>query len=282
MDLPYKKQKCYTYMSDKEKDCFDKLVAHYSPFLSNSKSENATNIRLTLHDFDHHCNNIFVYISKVIVSDIWSDSRQLLLSRELYILNLAVLFHDISLHTVQSCDRKMHARLSAEWVAKEYKDASTAFSDSCAMTESEVDALCAVIRAHSDEEGENGKELQNANLRDYPTQGGDYIRARLLAGILRLADELDITEMRIGDRRFERQLKDASEEYLQACNLFQTTTDPEIRNNAEQEMKRLCSSVESYKHWRKLHCFEEVLRDNTAIVLKVKMAKPRDGFGKWR
>lgn len=43
--------------------------------------------------------------------------------------------------------------------------------------------------------------------------------------------------------------------------------DIEIRNNAEQEMRRLKPSVESYRHWKKLHYFEEVSRSNTTIVV---------------
>ena len=267
MDERYKKLECYTYMPEKERICFDKLVEHYSHFLGEGKTENATATRFTLHDFEHHCYDLFKYISEVILSKVSYGSGGLN-SRELYILNLAVLFHDISLHLVEGCDRQKHARQSSEWVQDEYENQNTTFSDVCELAETEVYALCAIIMAHSDEK--NGDEkigLENLELRDYPAKEG-VIRVKLVAGILRLADELDISTLRIGDRRFEGQLKKLSEEYEQANNQYCTAVDVEIRNNAEQEMRRLKPSAESYKHWKKLHYFEEVSRSNTAIIIK--------------
>ena len=66
MDDSYKSFECYTHMSDNDKGCFNKLVEYYSPFLGNGKTENATSTRFTLHDFEHHCVDLFKYISEVI------------------------------------------------------------------------------------------------------------------------------------------------------------------------------------------------------------------------
>lgn len=276
MDDSYKSFECYTHMSDNDKGCFDKLVEYYSPFLGNGKTENATSTRFTLHDFEHHCVDLFKYISEVILSKAaYGESG--LSKRELYILNLSVLFHDISLHLVDDCERSKHAQQSAEWLRKEHRDTKTAFADQCGLTETEVDALCAIISAHSDEKDADGMTgVYNPELEDhYPARHGD-IRAQLLAGILRLADELDITTLRVGDQRFETELKEKAEEYAKACSRYQTTTDSDIKKNIEKEMERLKSKAESYKHWEKLHYFDEISRDNTCIVLKVRKRKIKD------
>ena len=252
---------------EEDKICFDKLVMHYSPFLGKGKTENATETRFTLHDFEHHCYDLFKHISEVILSEA-AYERKGLNKREFYILNLSVLFHDISLHTVNNCERQRHAKQSANWIREEYENPSTTFSDVSELVETEVDALCAIIEAHSDEKNGDGKTgIENLALKDYPSKQKP-IRTKLLAGILRLADELDISVLRIGDRRFEHQLKKMSEEYDKACNQFQTAIDDEIKRIAEQEMERLKSSAESYKHWKKLHYFEDVCRNNTTIILK--------------
>lgn len=272
MDDSYKAFECYKHMSDHDKECFDKLVGHYSPFLGNGKTENATSTRFTLHDFEHHCFDLFKYISEVILSKA-AYGENGLGARELYILNLSVLFHDISLHLVDDCERSKHAQQSAEWLRKEHENRSTAFSDLCGLSEPEVDALCAIISAHSDEKDADGQTgIYNPELEDYPSRQGN-IRAQLLAGILRLADELDITTLRIGDLRFETELKEKAEEYIQACSRYQTATDFDIKKSVEKEIERLKPKADSYKHWEKLHYFEEICRENTCIVLKVRKRK---------
>lgn len=276
MDDSYKSFECYTHMSDNDKGCFNKLVEYYSPFLGNGKTENATSTRFTLHDFEHHCVDLFKYISEVILSKA-AYGENGLSKRELYILNLSVLFHDVSLHLVDDCERDKHAQQSAEWLRKEHRDTRTAFADYCGLTEPEVDALCVIISAHSDEKNADGPTgIYNPELEErYPTRYGD-IRVQLLAGILRLADELDITTLRVGDQRFETELKEKAEEYAKARSKYQTTTDFDIKKSIENEMERLKSKAESYKHWEKLHYFEEISRDNTCIVLKVRKRKIKD------
>lgn len=272
MDDGYKEFECYKHMSDHDKDCFDKLTMHYSGFLGNGKTENATSTRFTLHDFEHHCFDIYKYISEVILSKA-AYGENGLSKRELYILNLSVLFHDISLHLVDDCERGKHARQSADWLRREHGNRGSTFSDLCDLADTEVDALCAVISAHSDEKDADGKTgIYNQELIDYPSKQKE-IRTQLLAGILRLTDELDITTMRIGDLRFETELRQKAEEFAHACSKYQTATDSEIRKNAEKEMERLRPKAESYRHWDKLHYFEEVRCANTSIVLKVRKRK---------
>ena len=139
MDENYKQLECYIYMSENDKKCFDKLVEYYSPFLGNGKTVNVTAIHFTLHDFEHHCYDLFKHISEVVLSEMAYEKKGLS-SRELYILNLSVLFHDISLHLVNDCEREKHASQSAKWLRAEYENASTAFSDACDLVETEVDA----------------------------------------------------------------------------------------------------------------------------------------------
>ncbi len=265
MNDGYKSFACYKNMRSAEQCCFDKIVEHYAGCLGGGKTTNATGLRLTLHDFEHHCYDLYKYVSEVLLSNTAYLETVGLGSRELYILNLAILFHDISLHLVNGCRRESHAEESAKWVFDEYNDTRSAFADACDMTSEEVRALCVIIEAHSD--GEKGQGIFNPELTDYTAKFGK-IRTRILAGILRLVDELDVSELRIGDRRFEEQLKNQDYEYQQAQFKYETTTDSLIRSSLEQEMERLAPQAQSYTHWKRLHYFLDVERYNTCIILK--------------
>lgn len=265
MNDEYKDFACYKSMRRAEQQRFDKIVKHYAGFLGGGRTTNATGLRLTLHDFEHHCYDLYKYVSEVLLSDAAYLRKTGLGKRELYILNLAILFHDISLHLVNGCRRESHAEESAKWVLDEYSDTRSTFADVCDMTPEEVRALCVIIEAHSD--GEKGQGIFNPELTDYTAKSGK-IRTRILAGILRLVDELDVSELRIGDRRFEAQLEKQAHEYEQAKFQYNTTPDDSMRPSLEQEMERLEPYAQSYTHWKRLHYFLDVERNNTCIVLK--------------
>lgn len=267
MNDGYKDFDCYKKMHSSEKQKFDKIVEHYAGCLGGGSTTNATGLRLTLHDFEHHCYDLYKYVSEVLLSDTAYLDNVGLGKRELYILNLAILFHDISLHQVNGCRRETHAKESAKWVLDEYGDTKSAFADICDMTPEETRALSVIIGAHSD--GEEGQGIHSPDLRDYNAKSGK-IRSGILAGILRMADELDVSELRIGDRRFEEQLKNQDYEYRQAKIKHETTSssDYDMRSSIEHEIERLEPQAKSYRHWKKLHYFLDVERNNTCIVLK--------------
>ena len=97
------------------------MVEEYGEKLSTRVvTENAV---YTLHDFDHHCFDIYRIISNVLLDEklAYKSEDYGLSSRELLILNVAVLFHDIGMSHVLGASRKNHAKKSAEYFQNEYE-----------------------------------------------------------------------------------------------------------------------------------------------------------------
>lgn len=264
VEQEYKEQKCYCRMRDEYKEKFDEMVNDYAGILNNNSAENRTSIVFTLHDFNHHCFNIMKIISEVILSDTAYESTGLT-GRELYILNLAVLFHDISMHADIDCMRKKHAIQSAEWIKKEYENSKSIFRKKSGLFRDEVKALSAIVKAHSDCEEKSA--IYNEDLKVYSAKHGE-IRANLLAGILRVADELDVTELRTGASEIEEQLREKYEEYQNACHL-KTATDIGVEHSAQYEMGNLKKFAESYEHWERLYAFSNIQRRADQVVLRL-------------
>jgi hypothetical protein len=218
------------------KEGFFDLVKYYGDMLDRGNRINDT--LYTLHDFSHHCVNIFKILNDILLSDA-AFSADGLTSEELFVLNTSVLFHDISMAKNIHFDRNAHSEQSALFVLEEYKNPSSLMLKW--MTPQQIDAVRIIIKSHSDikvnEEKVNA--LDDPELvNDMP--GHTRIRARLLAGLLRLADELDVTNSRIGnDLSYYNQL--------------------EKSNNAENE---------SIKHWKTLMCFKDIKikNDNVSVI----------------
>lgn len=229
----YKDCLCIKKMRDSDKATFDMLVNTYGEILNKGNSKKP--ILYTLHDFDHHCINIFHIISTIILDKTYLGDQNGITDDELFILNLSVLFHDISMATDIHCDRKKHSLQSAEFVQEESLRTNTALARAI-DSPNIIYALAQIIQAHSDvkdgfDNPNNG--IMNPDLKELmPVQTGE-IRAKLLAGILRLGDELDVTNNRMGDSSFAKQLSE---------------DDPE--------------EAESKRHWNKLNYFCTHSRDD--------------------
>lgn len=229
----YQQTACYLNLDETQKKSLDRLVDHYGEILNQGCP--IGNTLFTSHDFNTHCCDIYKIISKIIFCDNVTISK-----KELYILDLAVLFHDISMSIKLDWNRKCHSKESAEYVKKEYKNTSSLLHSESTktLTVNDVNALQHIITAHSDikdgsvSDDKNG--VGNPNLSsDMP--GG--INGKLLAAILRLADELDITTDRLGSLVYAEQLSDNDE-----------------------------SQAESKKHWKCLHYFSDVINDSEDLT----------------
>ena len=217
----------------------------------------------TPHDINH-CLNIYKCISKIILKDTKSyDKNYGLTNRELFILDLAVLFHDIGMSAVINPDRKHHSKASAEYIDKEYSDNRSCLKRTD-LQPLEKKALMAIVKAHSDikddpsitsdKNGLNAPDLKST----YEDIQSKNIRVMLLAGILRLADELDVTNARLGNSIIEMQLKELEEEY-------------NIHKN-DEKYKEICAGyLESKKHWDKLHLFEMISLDLDTGKIELKV-----------
>jgi len=217
-------------------DCFERFEAiapHYAQDLDKGNAINKT--LWTLHDFSHHCCNIYKVISNILLKNSF-NSKNALTEEELFVLNVSVLFHDMSMSREMNFDRNSHSRVSADYLESEYKPNSMLERN---LTINQKDAAKLIIAAHSDIKDKNGtiieKTLENKKLTN-EMSGSDYnIRAKLLAGLLRLADELDVTNNRVGeDTHFYNQLPDDNP---------------------------------SKNHWRSLMCFNQIRQNNDILSI---------------
>lgn len=206
----YKSLNFYKKLDNQDKTRFDSLVLEYGVKLNNGNL--IKRLGYTLHNFDKHCYNIYRLLGNYIVNvDKLNNSERFLLS-------VAVLFHDISMAEKIDFTRKNHSNESSDYIKAEYNKDGVLKTQGH-LSENDVKNLCNIVSAHS---GENKLDC----LNDYDEGGHEEVRTKLLASILRLSDELDVTSNRIGHDYQYKQLK-----------------------NGE------VSEKESYHHWKKLKYF---------------------------
>ncbi|MGX8795684.1 HD domain-containing protein [Fusibacter sp. JL298sf-3] len=206
----YKNLNFYKKLDTQDKSKFDRLVQEYGVKLNNGNLIKRTGY--TLHNFDKHCYNIYRVLGNYVVN------VEKLNKSELFLLSVAVLFHDVSMAEKIDFTRENHSNESSDYIQAEY-DKDAVLKTQGHLTENDVQILCKIVSAHS---GENKLDL----LNDYDEGGHEEVRTKLLASILRLSDELDVTSNRLGHEHQYKQLE---------------------KGNASER--------ESYHHWKKLKYF---------------------------
>lgn len=111
----YKEHYCYKKMEKGNQDNLDTLVEHYGKILNQGPKQGIT--VYTSHNFDRHCSDLYRIISMYLLQQQGIDQ---LSQEELYLLNISVLLHDISMceggyvnGAVTLFDRKIHSLQSA-------------------------------------------------------------------------------------------------------------------------------------------------------------------------
>ncbi|OUQ22674.1 hypothetical protein B5E77_16470 [Lachnoclostridium sp. An131] len=242
-------------------EAFIKLVECYGQELNGGRIIIEDSV-YTLHDFDHHCIEIYKIISDVLLDPKRAYSSPGLTKRELYILDMAVLFHDISMSQDIMAKRESHSKSSADYVQELFDNTKSLFSKESQLTINELNALKAIIIAHSDiKDGTVPPEEQGlgatALSKPVPAKSG-MIRPKLLAGILRLADELDVTNERLGCRSIEESLRKCQEKFE---NMKMQLKVEEGEGLLEAEYEKYEKYVESLSYWKNLYLFSEVRRE---------------------
>lgn len=225
-------------MDETYQKSFNRLANFYGSQL-NRKSINAGKTLFTLHNFDHHCYNIYKIIDKF-----FSDSINFFVinynTKYIFKLYLAVLFHDIGM-TDFNMDRNHHSKRSAEEVERLWNNPDSPLHEERSyniLDGNDIDEIKLIILAHSDIKDDtipnDGNGLLNREFENH-----DSI-IKILAGVLRLADELDCDVTRLGEESREKQLD---------------TMDPVQRFSIE------C--------WEKLKCIKKLdfANDNTRVIL---------------
>ena len=210
----YQKLGCYRKLTPNYQDKLDRLIDAYADDLD--APIHVGDSLFTPHDFNHHCYNLYRIISENLCDlDIGGDRTKTLSEFELFLLDIAVLFHDCAMSSKVKLEvrREVHSADSAERFLKLWRDSESTLSKvrrEANMSENDAKIVAAVIRAHSDDKSAPSPEktgIFDEGLSDaMPSSDAGPVRAKFWAGILRLADELDITSDRLGDTRLKEQL----------------------------------------------------------------------------
>jgi hypothetical protein len=235
----------------------------------------AEKILFTMHNFSHHCFNIYNAISNVLIpSNMWKtlECSHKISDEELFLLDVAVLFHDYSMQDpkIDQVHRGCHSRMSAN-VFRELCQKTC--WDYNIFTPEQINVVCDIIQAHCDitESVPLTKQPVKivetlAAITDPP---GLNIRVKMLAGILRIADGLDVTI-----KRFPRENHSDLDKLSQMVN----ETSKKAGDDAEKEQIK-----DSINHWNKLKYFERAyMKDDTVklVVTKEKYEKDSDNAAK--
>ncbi len=229
----YQSRLCYKSMSCSHQGLFDRLVNAYANRLNQPCI--VENTLFTPHDFNKHCNNIYKIVSDIILANAILDTKEWL------ILNIAILFHDISMSgkLPSNIHRETHSLESADFVLSEWDNNNSILrrvaSEADIITQNDIYAISHIIRAHSDVK--DGSTSPSENGLNDPQLSFNFngINSLGLACVLRLADELDVTSDRIGSTYYAEQLssENDSQRFSAIC----------------WEDLRYCSSIEVKKDY---------------------------------
>lgn len=253
----YKSLACYKAMDPAYQEDFNRLAQHYGRMLNQGPAQTIT--VYTSHDFDRHCFDLYRIISMYLLRE---EGIRQLNQEELYLFNLSVLLHDISMcrggyeNGVNTAfDRNIHALQSAQWIRHEFDEGNTILNE-FSLTTKQIEIICDICKAHSTlKDRDTPTGLFDPNLKYKKVGKTEEIRVKALAGILRIADELDVTRDRLASAdEMDKLLTAAADDGRPEVQAF-------IRENEE-----------SRKHFRRLLLISswERCEDNiTQLALKL-------------
>lgn len=267
----YTEFKCIKEMKETTRERFDNIVKEYADKLNHIISDSGT--VYTLHDFDHHCCNLYKIVSDVVLNEEIAFTRNgsSIKDKELFILNLAILLHDLGMTKHIDLTRDNHSLISADMIRENYQNAANPLSEGkSGLCKNEIEILALIVQAHSDvKDGSIRSEingLRNPDLTNNMPGRVHNIRARFLANILRLADELDITSDRLGSMDIRNELEEAVKDKRVIEKQLENIADKEERKALEIRLERYKSAEISERFWRLLTLFKTIERDAAGNV----------------
>lgn len=235
IDTRYKDLACCKNLTPKHRECLDNLAKVYGEQLNGLVKAGGS--LFTLHDFDHHCYGLYRIINNSLCNmdtDAGGEDPQKLSEYELFLLDLAVLLHDIGMSASLNLEvnRASHASRSAEFILSEWGNSSSTlyiWGTEAGLSKSDIAALVEIVKAHSDDKEADDSSKTGISspklLERMPSSAPrGTVRAKLLAGILRMADELDITIDRQGNARLTEQLDPSNDENRYSLNCWEKLT----------------------------------------------------------
>ena len=177
-----------------------------------------TNIAFAPHDFENHCMDIYKIIDSLIQTD---KLGKVINVEEVFVLLVAVILHDIIM-AYNPDEREVHSEKAKQYVIEQVYSKNDSILKNC-LTRNQAQAVGWIILGHSDLKKEEKIDtlaiLPGKGSQPEGTQG--EINVRSLAAILRLADELDVTNMRVNGIAIEKyKINEESEIFWNQCNLF--------------------------------------------------------------
>lgn len=256
IDTRYQNLACYQNLSPAHRDCLDELAKVYGEQLNGLIKSGGS--LFTLHDFDHHCYDLYRIINNSLCNmdvDMSGEDSRKLSEHELFLLDMAVLLHDIGMSAEVNLvvNRRSHASRSAELILSEWNNTASTlyvYGNRVGLSENDIIALAEIIKAHSDDKEvgdtfKTGIFAQNLLDRMPASSPNGTVRARFLAGILRMADELDITLDRRGNARLTEQLDLTNDDNRYSCDCWEKLTyfsqvalDSKVRVQLDLEINR--------------------------------------------
>ncbi len=179
-----------------------------------------SDVTFTPHDYEHHCINIYNHLYTILPESFYKHDKK---GESLFILMVAVLFHDYALTLKSSEDfRKSHSKIARDKFLEEMHVKSSVISQNIPV-DSWGNYIADIIYAHSDiKETSQTKHTLKEIINKYKD---DPILLKInvtqLAGLLRFADELDITYARLkGTHYYEKFINGSSKPHFDKLQLF--------------------------------------------------------------
>lgn len=171
----------------------------------------------TPHNYSNHCVGIYKIMSEILIPK--SAYGNELKQESLFVLNVAVLLHDIMM-TFKPSARFQHSKEAKEFIEQHF------LVEDFNITPQEMESIALVILGHSDIKDETTKTtIETIDIlpkeADFFTGLQGKINVRLLAALLRLSDELDIHTGRIhGYNSSRREIKESSRPHWRRCEIL--------------------------------------------------------------
>lgn len=174
----------------------------------------------TPHDYKNHCTNIYRILDIIIPGSAYDNSLN---TEQLFCLAVAVILHDLAM-LIKPENRSDHSDQAKNFILEKVLITNDSFLSHC-LSHEEASFVADIVCGHSDIKDDNGEilvktldEIPNNNFK----QGKmGLVNTRLLAGLLRLADELDVNSWRIsGKSLILPRIRESSLKHWNKCNLF--------------------------------------------------------------
>ncbi|WP_088227824.1 phosphoribosyltransferase [Desulfosporosinus sp. FKB] len=188
----------------------------YAPKLDKGPLIQEEGVTMTPHDYSGHCVNIYNILSWLIPD----SSYRSINTEHLFILDVAVILHDIMM-TYNPLKRPEHSQAGMKYVIDTVKEFNSALS--MVLTPDEADSIGFVIFGHSDIKNQNGQKTMDmlpTKEQFVPGKMHEPINVRVLSGLLRLADELDINSNRVLIEHKGYMKEEKSEPHWRKCDIL--------------------------------------------------------------